>query len=239
MEHTISGVGVLDKSVALLRALATGPLPLAGLVEATGISRPTAHRLASALAEHGLVRRTDDGFALGAELVGLGRAAAAGWPWGDAAGPALAALVEATGESAQLYVREGDARRCLLSRESSQELRTIVAEGARLPLAAGSAGRVLGAAPGEDGRDGAGGSDPVGGSGSDTGPGEAGGWVESVEERAPGVASVSAPVRDGSGAVVAAVGISGPVDRLGPAPGERHGPAVVAAARRIEAALPR
>lgn len=212
MEHTISGVGVLDKSVALLRALASGPLPLAGLVEATGISRPTAHRLASALVDHGLVRRTGDGFALGAELVGLGRAAAAGWPWGDAAGPALAALVEATGESAQLYVREGDARRCLLSRESSHELRTIVAEGARLPLAVGSAGRVL--------RD----------------PGAAG-WTESVEERAPGVASVSAPVRDGAGTVVAAVGISGPVDRLGPAPGERHGPAVVAAARRIESAL--
>lgn len=210
----VSGVGVLDKSVALLRALGEGPLPLAGLVQATGISRPTAHRLASALVEHGFVRRTDEGFALGAELVGLGRAAAAGWPWGDAAGPALAALVEATGESAQLYVREGDARRCLLSRESSHELRTIVAEGARLPLAVGSAGRVL----------------------CDPGSLE---WVESVEERAPGVASVSAPVRDGDGVVVAAVGISGPVDRLGPAPGERHGPAVVAAARRIEVALPR
>jgi DNA-binding IclR family transcriptional regulator len=58
-----------------------------------------------------------------------------------------------------------------------------------------------------------------------------------VEERAPGVASVSAPVRDASGAVVAAVGISGPVDRLGPTPGERFGPAVVAAAHKIEAAL--
>jgi DNA-binding IclR family transcriptional regulator len=34
------------------------------------------------------------------------------------------------------------------------------------------------------------------------------------------------------------VGISGPVDRLGPTPGKRHGPAVVAAASRIEAALP-
>ncbi|HEX7133975.1 MAG TPA: IclR family transcriptional regulator [Iamia sp.] len=214
MEQSVRSVGVLDKSVALLRALADGPAPLAGLVAATGIPKPTAHRLAVALVGHGLVRRTDDGgFALGAELVGLGRAAAEGWPWGDAAGPALVGLVEATGESAQLYVREADGRRCLLSRESTHELRTIVAEGARLPLDRGSAGRILaGEAPVE-------------------------GWVESVEERAPGVASVSAPVRDGSGAVVAAVGISGPVDRLGPTPGARFGPAVVAAARRIEAAL--
>lgn len=216
MEQSVRSVGVLDKSVALLRALAGGPMPLAGLAAATGIPKPTAHRLAVALCEHGLLRRTDDGgFALGAELVGLGRAAAEGWPWGTAAGPALAALVEATGESAQLYVREGDARRCLLSRESTHELRTIVAEGARLPLDRGSAGRILSAA---------------GWSGAD-------GWVESVEERAPGVASVSAPVRDAGGAVVAAVGISGPVDRLGPTPGERFGPAVVAAAHRIESAL--
>lgn len=213
MEQSVRSVGVLDKSVSILRALADGPQPLAGLVATTGISKPTAHRLAVALCDHGLLRRTDDGgFALGAELVGLGHAAAAGWPWGEAAGPALAALVEATGESAQLYVREGDGRRCLLSRESAHELRTIVAEGARLPLDRGSAGRILIGVAGD-------------------------GWTESVEERAPGVASVSAPVRDGTGAIVAAVGISGPIDRLGPTPGERFGPAVVEAARRIEAAL--
>lgn len=221
MEHRVSGVGVLDKSVALLRALATGPLALAELVEATGISRPTAHRLASALVDHGLARRTDDGrFALGADLVGLGHAATAGWPWGEAGGPALVALVEATGESAQLYVREGDARRCLLSRESTHELRTIVPEGARLALGVGSAGRVL---VDDDGG--------VGGGGR--------GWVESVEERAPGVASVSAPVRDRTGRVVAAVGVSGPIERTTRRPGSRYGEAVVAAARRIEAALPR
>lgn len=216
MEQRVRTVGVLDKSVALLRALADGPRSLGELVAATALPKPTAHRLATALVDHGLVRRTDDGgFALGAELVGLGRAAAEGWPWGDAAGPALVALVEATGESAQLYVREGDSRRCLLSRQSAHELRTIVAEGARLPLERGSAGRIL-RAPEAVGVD---------------------GWVESVEDRAPGVASVSAPVRDAGGAVVAAVGISGPADRLGPSPGARHGAAVVAAARRIEAAL--
>lgn len=218
MERSVSGIGVLDKSAWILQALADGPLALAGLVEATGVSRPTAHRLASALVDHGLLRRTDDGrFALGAELVGLGRAATAGWPWGEAAGPALVALVEATGESAQLYVREGDARRCLLSRESAHELRTIVPEGARLALEVGSAGRVL----------------------SDPGAAGRRGWVESVEERAPGVASVSAPVRDVSGTVVAAVGVSGPLERTTRRPGARYGEAVAAAARRIEAALAR
>lgn len=216
MGHSVSGVGVVDKSVVILRALVAGPLGLAGLVDTTGLARPTAHRLASALADHGLLRRTDDGrFALGAALMELGWAAATGWPWGEAAGAALADLRDATGESAQLYVVEGDERRCVLSLESTHELRTIVPAGARLPLAVGSAGRVL--------------SDP-----SSVG---VEGWVASREERAPGVASVSAPVRDGSGRVIAAVGISGPLDRLGAAPGARHGRHVVAAAHRIGSAL--
>jgi DNA-binding IclR family transcriptional regulator len=49
------------------------------------------------------------------------------------------------------------------------------------------------------------------------------------------VASVSAPVRSG-GAVVAAVGVSGPIERLSRKPGARYAEAVVAAARAIEAA---
>jgi DNA-binding IclR family transcriptional regulator len=48
---------------------------------------------------------------------------------------------------------------------------------------------------------------------------------------------VSAPVRAPDGAVLAAVSVSGPVERLSRRPGERFGPAVVAAAKAIEAQL--
>ncbi|HMU79537.1 MAG TPA: IclR family transcriptional regulator C-terminal domain-containing protein, partial [Microthrixaceae bacterium] len=58
------------------------------------------------------------------------------------------------------------------------------------------------------------------------------GWVQTVEEREPGVASVSAPVRR-DGRVVAAISVSGPVERMGTSPGDRHGVAVTAAAGRI------
>jgi DNA-binding IclR family transcriptional regulator len=58
-----------------------------------------------------------------------------------------------------------------------------------------------------------------------------------VEEREPGVASVSAPVRAVDGTVLAAVSVSGPVERLSRRPGERFGAAVVAAARTVEAQL--
>src|SRR5258705_12717850 len=78
--------------------------------------------------------------------------------------------------------------------------------GAGLPLERGSAGKVL--------------RDQV----------TAAGWAQSVGERQPGVASVSAPVRDGSGRVVAAVSVSGPIPRTGRSPGRRYGPAARAAA---------
>jgi len=47
------------------------------------------------------------------------------------------------------------------------------------------------------------------------------GWAQSVAEREPGVASVSAPVRDGRGVVIAAISVSGPIDRIGRRPGAR------------------
>ena len=65
------------------------------------------------------------------------------------------------------------------------------------------------------------------------------GWAQSVGEREPGVASVSAPVRGATGRVVAAVSVSGPIERLGRQPGRAHGTAVVAAANRLSEFLRR
>ena len=65
------------------------------------------------------------------------------------------------------------------------------------------------------------------------------GWGESLGEREPGVASVSAPVRGSSGRVIAAVSISGPIERLSRQPGRLHAPAVIAAAERLSEVLRR
>src|ERR671917_2750784 len=97
--NTLSGVGVIDKAVAVLAALEPGPRTLAQLVEATGLSRATAHRLAVALEAHGLVRRDDEGrFALGLRLIGLGHTAAEAVPGWVHARPALEWLRDETGE---------------------------------------------------------------------------------------------------------------------------------------------
>jgi DNA-binding IclR family transcriptional regulator len=47
------------------------------------------------------------------------------------------------------------------------------------------------------------------------------------------VASVSAPIRDRTGRVIASISISGPIERLGRRPGERHAMAVVRAGQRL------
>jgi DNA-binding IclR family transcriptional regulator len=204
---SVSGVGVLDKAVAILDAIESGPLGLADLAATTGLARPTAHRLAQALECHDFVDRDHEGrFVLGGRLTRRSLE--------QVARPAMEELRDATGESAQLYVPRNGARLCLVSLESPHSLRTIVAVGAVLPMDQGSAGKVLrGGAAGRQG------------------------WAQSVEEREKGVASVSAPVyRDGD--VVAAVSVSGPVERTTRSPGRRYAEDVVAAARRIEDALP-
>jgi DNA-binding IclR family transcriptional regulator len=216
---SVSGVGVLDKAVAVLLALEDrGALGLAELQTAVGLPRATAHRLAVALEQHGMVRRLADGrFELGLALVGLGRAAGDRLPVAVVARPTMEALRDRSGESVQLYVREGDGRRCVVSLESTHGLRWIVPEGALLPLDRGSAGRLLADGAGITRR--------------------AATWVESVEEREKGVASVSAPVFDRNGGTVAALSVSGPVERLTRAPGKRLGKVVTAAAAEITLAL--
>ncbi len=210
--NSVSGVGVIDKGVLILGALVRAPLDLAAMQVETGLPRATAHRLAVALEQHGLVRRDAQGrFCLGFELIRLGRAAEDEFPLVEITRPALTALRDATGESVQLYVADGDGRRCVVSLESTHGLRWIVPQGALLPLDRGSAGRVL--------------------QGVDI--------AESVEEREPGVASVSAAVRDRNGHVIAAVSLSGPVERLSRQPLARFGREVAEAARAVSAAVGR
>jgi DNA-binding IclR family transcriptional regulator len=227
----VSGVGVLDKAVGILSFLAAeGPASLAGVVEGTGLARPTAYRLLSALEAHGLVARRGGRYALGLGLLGWGERAAAVASPGlvEAARPALMGLRDDVGESTQLYVREGDGRVCVASFERATGLRTTVAVGAVLPLDRGSAGKVLLAWAEDAGR--------FGVTYDVLAEVRGQGWAESVAEREEGVASVSAPVFRG-GRVVAAVGASGPIARLGERPGERMANRVVEAAREVEAAF--
>ena len=225
-----SGIGVLDKAVGVLHSIADSPCGLAELCERTGLPRATAHRLAAGLEVHRLLARDGEGrWLLGPAITEL--ASHVNDPLIAAGAVVLPRLREITGESVQLYRREGTARICIAALEPPAGLRDTVPVGSRMPMTAGSGAKVLLAY-------------------SDTATQQAvlptakfsdralaevrkRGWAQSAAEREPGVASVSAPVRDAKGAVIAAISVSGPIDRMGRRPGERWASDLLAASEAL------
>lgn len=226
-----SGVGVIDKTTLILDALERGPATLAQLVAETGLARPTAHRLAMALEVHRFVVRDEHGrFALGSRFAEL--AAAAGEDrLLTASKPVLQTLLDRTGESAQIYRRQGDQRVCIAAVERMSGLRDSIPVGAILSMEAGSAAHILLAW--ED-------TESVRQvlrharfTASTLATVRKRRWAESVNEREHGVSSVSAPIFNPAGQVVAAISISGPTDRMGSSPGLRYAPLVISAGKYL------
>jgi DNA-binding IclR family transcriptional regulator len=206
MGENVSDVGVLDKGMAILDAVERTPRGASELARAVGMSVSTTHRLATALTVHGLLRRDKEG------RYWLG-ARFTNSTLSERAGPILEQLRDESGESAQLWVRRGTDRLCVASVASCAELRVSLPVGAIVPLSRGSAGQVL----------------------TDEAAVTRQGWAESLAQRQAGIGSVSAPVK-AHGETVAAVCLSGPLDRLAPSPGQRYGDLVVSAASRLQEA---
>lgn len=229
-----SGIGVLDKVVAVLKVTAAGPTALPDLCETTGLPRATAHRLAVGMETHGLLQRDARGrWRPGPLLAAL--AAHAPDPLVTAAAEVLPRLRDRTGESVQLYRADGTTRVCIAVAEPPAGLRDTVPLGARISMGAGSGAKVLTAW-----------ADPVTQHAvlakavfteQVLAQVRRRGWAQSLAEREPGVASVSAPVRDRRGAVVAAISVSGPTDRIGRRPGDRWAGDLLQAAEALTARL--
>jgi DNA-binding IclR family transcriptional regulator len=237
-----TGVGVLDRVVAILDAVESGRTrSLADVVRATGFSRSTTHRLLQAMEAQDLLSFSGArGYHLGPRLLRLAHQALRELPLRELAHPALDQLSRTTGETAQLFVRSLDERVCIDTAESSSELRTIVPVGAALPLTRGSAAKIFLAwtnpddqarlMAGLDERDATRLRQQVI-------TARRQGWADSVGEREPGVSSVSAPILGPYDALVAVVSVSGPLSRIGRIGAKRYASAVVATAREIETAL--
>lgn len=208
-EWVTTGVGVLDRVVAILDAVEEEPAGASDIARELGLSVPTTHRLVAAMVKHGLLDRDDDGrHHIGPRFASSALTAASA--------PVLRALRETTGETAQLWVLRGEDRLCVASEESAAELRAAVPVGTVLPLVVkGSAAQAL-TAPAVL-------LEPR--------------WFTSVSERTPGLCSVSAQVRY-RGTVVAAICLAAPVSRVRSAgPGAQYGDLVVEAAGQLENAL--
>ena len=232
-----SGVGVIDKTAAILGALEKGPATLAELVTTTHLARPTVHRLALALEHHHLVGRDPSGaFVLGrrfselAATVGEDRLV-------SAALPVLTTLRDRTGESSQLYRPHGDQRICIASVDRPVGLRDSIPVGTTMTMTAGSAAKVLLAWEEPERMHRA--LARANFTAADLAQVREHGYAQSAGEREAGVSSVSAPVWGTAGTVIAAVSISGPLERLTAAPAAEHAQAVTDAARQLSDVLRR
>lgn len=222
-----SGIKVLDRSVAIVRAVARGEKPLAQLSEETGLPRATTHRIATALEVHHILSRTESGaWTIGPALASFTSGTSPLLL--SAASPIMRDLVATTGEAVQLYELTGETRTCIAAEEPAAGLTYTVPVGSQLSLAAGSAARVYAAFSLID-------ATPF--PASELRKVRETGLAESVAEREIGLASVSTAVRDRDGSVIAVLSVSGPAERLSPSPAGKWGEALLAARTRLEAAL--
>lgn len=141
-------VDVVGRTAAVLRAVSAAEPSGAStsqVARATGLARPTAHRLLTSLAATGLAERVGSGrWVLGPELYFLGAAASTRYDVTAIAQPVVRRLSVATGESAFFSARRGEETICLVREDGSFPLRShVLHEGIRFPLGVASAGMVI------------------------------------------------------------------------------------------------
>ena len=226
-------------------------LTLADVAAATGLARPTARRILLTLTELGYVRAADGsstaGFALTPRVLELGMAYVHSMGLWDIARPHLERLVARTNESSSIAQLDGSDV-VYVARVSVPKIVTLVVDiGTRFPALPTSLGKVLLAdlspaevdrvlaepsrsgvtprwQPERDERD------------AELRQVRARGWALTDEKLAPGIRSVAAPLRDGSGRVIAALNVNAhaaetPVETLI----DQHLPLLLATAGEISA----
>jgi DNA-binding IclR family transcriptional regulator len=223
---TASGIDVLDRATSILFAFRRDdePLTLTQLAERTGLYKSTLSRLAQALCHHQLLNRRDDGrYWIGPSIMHLGAIYEAGFDLRDVLLPVMKELNVESGEAVSFHVRERDHRVCLYRISSRHSIRAEVHPGDVQSLDRGAGGRVLLAFSGE--------------------PGALYDEVRrrhvylSIGERDPETAGISAPVFRVGQELVGALGIVGPITRMGIDEMERYRPRLLQFAAQATAAL--
>ncbi|MDS7594406.1 IclR family transcriptional regulator [Agrobacterium tumefaciens] len=146
MPGNSAGVAAVERAASLLEAFTDRDytLSLGELARRVELDKSTVLRIARSLAKHQLLVRNDDAsWRLGPKLMKLGNIYQSTFRPSDIIEPLLADLVTQTGESAAVYVREGDERVCLFRHDSHQSIRHSARVGSTYPLDRGAPGRVI------------------------------------------------------------------------------------------------
>lgn len=138
-----SGSQSVDRALGLLSLIAasqSGEMPMAEIVRATKLSRPTARRLLLALMRAGLVEQGgDNSYMLGPEALVIGAAATRRQNLLDAALDSVTALAAETGDVCFVSARRDNYSVCIHREEGSFPIRTHVLQaGSRHPLGVGA-----------------------------------------------------------------------------------------------------
>ena len=118
----------------------------ADVVHESGLTRPTAHRILSALRAEGLLDldALTQRWVPGPEMFLMGTVAAARYDVSTQARDIVCSLAAQTEESAFLSVRRGDETVCLLREDGAFPIRShVLYEGVRFPLGVASAGLAI------------------------------------------------------------------------------------------------
>jgi DNA-binding IclR family transcriptional regulator len=248
-DYTIRSI---ERAVSVLEVLARAdhPKSLSRIASAAELSVPTTFRILRTLQGQDLVawHAEESEYGLGLRVLELAQGLLRQLDVVGIARPFLRSVRTALDETTALVVRSEDQWVCIAHAEAAQPLRSVVQVGERLPLYAGSAGKLFLAAM----------SEPeleeyfartefvAFSETTPTDPGEIrrqieearlNGFAESVNQRGAGGAGVSAPIYGHDERLVAAFSVSGPMTRYTPEARERWVEAVLASARDISRAL--
>lgn len=239
------------RALDILQLYGTGQ-PELGVTEIAGrlrLSKSTVHRLLRLLADRGFLAQDPRSrrYRLGLELLWLGSLVRDGIDLRREALPTMQRLQEQTGETVNLNVERDGHRICIEKVESTHPIRDFVEIGRPLPLYAGASGKVLlahlpPARIDEVLRR----ADPAGVARRRVSRHallrqleeiRRAGYAATSGERVEGASSVSAPIRDAEGHVVAGLSVSGPTYRFTAERVQRFARLVVQAAEEISRRL--
>lgn len=246
-----AGAQALFRGLAVIEAVADGARSLQRIGDAIGCTRSTTHRLVSALVQAGYLRNLEGEYALGSRLIELGFRAQAQSPLVDLARPHLRTLSTEYGDTVHLGVREHDDVFYLDKMAGGRGLEMRSRIGMRMPLALTGVGKALMLDLDE--------SEWArlydAGVSRRSGPGlrdeftpwpdylnqmkryAQGGYSLDLEENELGIRCVAAPIRDASGAIVAALSVASAITYMPESRLEELRPGVVETAGAISREL--
>lgn len=214
-------VEALARGLDVIKAFRPGrpTMTLSEVAAEAGLARPTARRFLITLQHLGYVRADAGGFSLTPRVLELGTSYVESLQLWDVARPHMEALVARTNESTSIAQLDGSDV-VYVARVAVPKIVTLsVTIGTRFPALQTSLGKVLLAALSDDAVDEVLAQPSRSGVRPVWNPSRADrvaalrevrarGWALADEELAPGIRSVAAPLRDGAGAVFAALNVN-------------------------------